>query len=185
MGVAVLLANATVGSTPDADYSTAAQSQLDALLYATPRSASGAISHRTESVQLWRVSASLVRLKPSHATHRADSLTMVPPFLAFAGLVQNNASLLREACASPLASFSPSSRSAQSTNVRRTGPLYAIQTVSGSILRSMVESLPMRVIGRQVRLCPLTRRMLKPSRPGMGRVRDAKGLCNNAVKPFR
>lgn len=86
LGIAVTLAgkatnNAAVKSV---SYDDAAQSQVDYLLYHVPRvvtgDAAGAISHRTHSVQLW-----------------ADNVHMVPPFLAYHGVVQNNQTLVQEA----------------------------------------------------------------------------------------
>ncbi|GAA5846894.1 hypothetical protein JCM5353_004848 [Sporobolomyces roseus] len=59
-----------------------AREQLDYLLNDVPRTNDGAISHRPphESVQLW-----------------ADFMYMVPPFLAYYGVMSNNVSLLEEA----------------------------------------------------------------------------------------
>lgn len=65
IGVAVLLANRT--NAPGANWATAATRQLTDLLTNTPRSVSGAISHRKEYVQLW-----------------SDYVYMVPPFLVSA-----------------------------------------------------------------------------------------------------
>lgn len=62
IGVAVLLGNRT--GSPGPDWAAAAAEQVDALLNHTPRSVDGAISHRTEYVQLW-----------------SDFIYMVPPFL--------------------------------------------------------------------------------------------------------
>ncbi|GAA5956693.1 hypothetical protein JCM3765_005705 [Sporobolomyces pararoseus] len=57
-------------------------SQLDYLLEDVPRTRDGAISHRppNEPVQLW-----------------ADFVYMVPPFLAYSGVLSDNSTLLREA----------------------------------------------------------------------------------------
>ena len=54
IGVAVLLANWTGrGAADGLDYAGAAQEQLEFLLEKVPRTDDGAISHRTEQVQLW------------------------------------------------------------------------------------------------------------------------------------
>ncbi|KAI1793356.1 glycosyl hydrolase family 88-domain-containing protein [Ganoderma leucocontextum] len=81
IGVAVLLANWTgAGSSDGLDYAGAAQDQLDYLLESVPRSSDGAISHRVENVQLW-----------------SDFVYMVPPFLAYYGVLNQNQSLLQAA----------------------------------------------------------------------------------------
>lgn len=80
IGVAVLLANLTVGSDTTTNYAQAASDQLNYLLHTAPRAPDGAISHRTDSVQLW-----------------SDFIYMVPPFLAYYGAVTANQSLLEEA----------------------------------------------------------------------------------------
>ncbi|THH32646.1 hypothetical protein EUX98_g1533 [Antrodiella citrinella] len=81
IGVAVLLANWTgQGSTDGVDYAGAAQSQLEYLLTQVPRTSDGAISHRVSEVQLW-----------------SDFVYMVPPFLAYYGVLSNNQSLVSEA----------------------------------------------------------------------------------------
>ncbi|ORY45851.1 Six-hairpin glycosidase-like protein [Leucosporidium creatinivorum] len=80
MGVAVVLANWTSeGATKDL-YESAAEEQLQALLVDTPRTDSGAISHRVEELALW-----------------SDFVYMVPPFLAYYGVVNDNTSLIQEA----------------------------------------------------------------------------------------
>ena len=54
IGMAVLLANWTGQSQNDGlDYAGAAQDQLNFLYEAVPRTSDGAISHRTEQLQLW------------------------------------------------------------------------------------------------------------------------------------
>lgn len=58
VGVAVLLANWTKASRPDEfqnDYNDPLVSELDYLLYGAPKTGDGAISHRSEQVQLWYV----------------------------------------------------------------------------------------------------------------------------------
>lgn len=77
IGVAVLLANWT-GQTGE-DYVGAAQDQLDYLMWKVPKTPDGAISHRTQYLQLW-----------------SDFVYMVPPFLAYYGVLTNNDSLISE-----------------------------------------------------------------------------------------
>jgi len=80
MGVSVLLANWTGRSSVDGvDYGGAAADQLEFILTDVPKTSDGAISHRTEQVQLW-----------------ADSVYMVPPFLAYYGVLSGNTSLIAE-----------------------------------------------------------------------------------------
>jgi hypothetical protein len=56
IGMAVLLANWTgQGQGDGLDYAGAAQDQLDFLFQNVPKTSDGAISHRTEQVQLWLV----------------------------------------------------------------------------------------------------------------------------------
>lgn len=81
LGVAVLLANWTGLSSSDGlDYAGAAQDQLNYLLNEVPRTSDGAISHRVSQVQLW-----------------SDFVYMVPPFLAYYGVLTDNQTLVREA----------------------------------------------------------------------------------------
>ncbi|KAF7294922.1 hypothetical protein MIND_01030300 [Mycena indigotica] len=81
IGVAVLLANWTGQQGKDGlNYAAAAKNQLDFLLYNTPKTPDGAISHRVSQVQLW-----------------SDSVFMVPPFLAYYGVLTSNTSLITEA----------------------------------------------------------------------------------------
>ncbi|VDB85602.1 unnamed protein product [Peniophora sp. CBMAI 1063] len=77
IGPAVLLANWTLSN---ATYGAAAQAQLDYLLNYAPRTDGGAISQRTDQVQLW-----------------SDFVYMAPPFLAYYGALQNDYSLVKEA----------------------------------------------------------------------------------------
>ncbi|TFK62615.1 hypothetical protein BDN72DRAFT_848456 [Pluteus cervinus] len=84
IGFAVLLANwtgydATSGN-QTLDYAGAAKDQLDFLLEKIPRTSDGAISHRVSEVQLW-----------------SDFISMVPPFLAYYGVLTKNRTLLLEA----------------------------------------------------------------------------------------
>jgi hypothetical protein len=56
LGMVVLLANWTgQGRSDGLDYAGAATDQLDYLLEDVPKTSDGAISHRTEQVQLWSV----------------------------------------------------------------------------------------------------------------------------------
>ncbi|KAF5369773.1 hypothetical protein D9758_001319 [Tetrapyrgos nigripes] len=71
IGVAVLLANWTKPDPTNFTYSTAVGDQLNYLLNVAPRTASGAISHRTDEAQLW-----------------ADFVYMTPPFIAYFGALQ-------------------------------------------------------------------------------------------------
>ncbi|KAK7696444.1 hypothetical protein QCA50_001101 [Cerrena zonata] len=81
VGFAVLLANWTGRSSTDGlDYAGAARDQLDFILTQVPRTDDGAISHRVSEVQLW-----------------SDFVYMVPPFLAYYGVITNNQSLVGEA----------------------------------------------------------------------------------------
>ncbi|KIJ70445.1 hypothetical protein HYDPIDRAFT_122268 [Hydnomerulius pinastri MD-312] len=72
IGVAVLLANWTRNDTSDWSYGTAAYQELQYLLDYAPRTDTGAISHRTDQVQLW-----------------ADFVYMAPPFIAYHGATQS------------------------------------------------------------------------------------------------
>ncbi|GJN93027.1 hypothetical protein Rhopal_006072-T1 [Rhodotorula paludigena] len=58
----------------------AVQRQVDVLLQGTPKTADGAISHRTEDVELW-----------------SDFVYMVPPFFAYLGALTQNRTLLQAA----------------------------------------------------------------------------------------
>ncbi|EDR00386.1 uncharacterized protein LACBIDRAFT_144731, partial [Laccaria bicolor S238N-H82] len=79
IGVSVLLANWTGQDGGQLDYSGAAKDQLDFLLQKVPRTSDGAISHRVSTVQLW-----------------SDFVYMVPPFLAYYGVITQNRTLLEE-----------------------------------------------------------------------------------------
>ncbi|KIO24818.1 hypothetical protein M407DRAFT_76417, partial [Tulasnella calospora MUT 4182] len=71
LGVAVLLANWTKASHPGMarnDYNTPLRQQMNYLLNDAPRTDDGAISHRSERVQLW-----------------SDFVYMAPPFIAYYG----------------------------------------------------------------------------------------------------
>ncbi|KDR71838.1 hypothetical protein GALMADRAFT_74638 [Galerina marginata CBS 339.88] len=79
IGVCVLLANWTGQDSGQLDYAGAAKDQLDYLLQVVPRTSDGAISHRVSQVQLW-----------------SDFVYMVPPFLAYYGVVSRNRTLVAE-----------------------------------------------------------------------------------------
>ncbi|KAI0740138.1 Six-hairpin glycosidase-like protein [Earliella scabrosa] len=81
IGVAVLLANWTgAGAEDNLDYAGAAREQLEFLLERVPKTSDGAISHRMEQTQLW-----------------SDSVYMVPPFLAYYGVLTENQTLVQQA----------------------------------------------------------------------------------------
>ncbi|KAA1476436.1 hypothetical protein DENSPDRAFT_511437 [Dentipellis sp. KUC8613] len=81
IGAAVLLANWTgQGAADGLDYAGAARDQLDYLWGNVPRTDDGALSHRVSQVQLW-----------------SDSVYMVPPFLAYYGVLSQNRSMVEEA----------------------------------------------------------------------------------------
>lgn len=79
LGVAVLIANWTIEDKEDRSYADAAAAQLKHILEDVPRGQNGGISHREDEVQYW-----------------ADSVYMVPPFIAFYGGLQNDRTLLQE-----------------------------------------------------------------------------------------
>ncbi|GAB1520208.1 hypothetical protein RhiTH_003281 [Rhizoctonia solani] len=76
-GVGVLIANWTGAS--GGNYAQAAADQLTFLLTITPRAPNGAISHRADEAQLW-----------------SDFVYMVPPFLAYYGVLTDNQTLVEE-----------------------------------------------------------------------------------------
>ncbi|OJA09010.1 hypothetical protein AZE42_07393 [Rhizopogon vesiculosus] len=81
IGVAVLLANWTgQGATDGLNYAGAARDQLDFLLQNVTRTSDGALSHRIDQLQLW-----------------SDFVYMVPPFLAYYGVLTQNETILSEA----------------------------------------------------------------------------------------
>ncbi|KDQ58245.1 hypothetical protein JAAARDRAFT_155953 [Jaapia argillacea MUCL 33604] len=83
IGVAVLLANWTgdgSSNNTNAQYGQAATNQLDFLYTDVPRTSDGAISHRTDQLQLW-----------------SDFVYMVPPFLAYYGVTSGNRTVVEEA----------------------------------------------------------------------------------------
>ncbi|KAG8795856.1 hypothetical protein FRC12_008579, partial [Ceratobasidium sp. 428] len=77
-GIGVLIANWTGAS--GGNFGQAATDQLTYLLTIAPKSPTGAISHRSDEVQLW-----------------SDFIYMVPPFLAYYGVINGNQTLLQEA----------------------------------------------------------------------------------------
>ncbi|KAG2148973.1 Six-hairpin glycosidase-like protein [Suillus clintonianus] len=81
IGVAVLLANWTGQWALDGlDYAGAARDQLDYLFQNVSKTSDGALSHRVDQLQLW-----------------SDSVYMVPPFLAYYGVLTENQTILVEA----------------------------------------------------------------------------------------
>ncbi|KAF9552861.1 Six-hairpin glycosidase [Agrocybe pediades] len=80
IGVTVLLANWTGQDSGNIDYAGAAKDQLDFLFEKVPKTSDGAISHRVSEVQLW-----------------SDFVYMVPPFLAYYGVLTRNRTLVAEA----------------------------------------------------------------------------------------
>ncbi|SGY79139.1 BQ5605_C008g05053 [Microbotryum silenes-dioicae] len=89
IGVATIMANYSMRTGNRAQFGTAAEDQLEALLLHTPRLADGAISHRADELSLWYVTWSeRVTAPPDH---------MVPPFLAYYGTINANMSLIQEA----------------------------------------------------------------------------------------
>jgi len=95
MGVPVLVAG-WLGLN-DRDYAGAAKDQLDFLLYKVPRTKDGAISHRVSEVQLWSVSCFCDVYLILSLSRRSDFVYMVPPFLAYSGVIAQNQTLLVEA----------------------------------------------------------------------------------------
>ncbi|KAG2113578.1 Six-hairpin glycosidase-like protein [Suillus discolor] len=81
IGVSVLLANWTgQGALDGLDYAGAAQDQLHYLFQNVSKTKDGAFSHRVDQLQLW-----------------SDSVYMVPPFLAYYGVLTQNQTILGEA----------------------------------------------------------------------------------------
>ncbi|WVR09593.1 hypothetical protein IAU60_006664 [Kwoniella sp. DSM 27419] len=82
LGITILLANASTNNQQinGVGYGDAATAELNYLLHTVPRAPNGAISHRTDQAQLW-----------------SDSVYMVPPFLAYYGVLHNNQTLVEEA----------------------------------------------------------------------------------------
>ncbi|KAL5512387.1 hypothetical protein ACEPAG_3379 [Sanghuangporus baumii] len=80
-GVAALIANWTgQEGVSGVDYAGAAREQMDYLWQRVPRTEDGALSHRVSQVQLW-----------------SDFVYMVPPFLAYYGVLTSNRSMVEEA----------------------------------------------------------------------------------------
>ncbi|KLO09691.1 hypothetical protein SCHPADRAFT_833725 [Schizopora paradoxa] len=81
MGVAILIANWTGMGNSSVDYAGAAQSEIEFLFSdAVRKTSDGAFSHRTDQLQLW-----------------SDFTYMVPPFLAYYGVMNANSSMVEEA----------------------------------------------------------------------------------------
>ncbi|KAF8301447.1 hypothetical protein DL93DRAFT_2127462 [Clavulina sp. PMI_390] len=78
VGIPFLIRNWTL-TTGSTKYATAASQQLDYLLNDVDRTDNGAISQRTNVVQVW-----------------ADFMTMAPPFIAYYGAITNNYATLLE-----------------------------------------------------------------------------------------
>jgi Glycosyl Hydrolase Family 88 len=108
IGVAVLLANWTgQGYYDNLDFARAATDQLDFLYQSVPRTSDGAISHRVSEVQLWCVffikkntglmhKYAMITAIVNH-WGRSDFVYMVPPFLAYYGVVTRDRSKLVDA----------------------------------------------------------------------------------------
>ena len=97
IGMCVLLANWSNQDAGQINYAGAAKDQLDFLFQDVPRTSDGAISHRVSEVQLWSVSS------PGYSNHglilihfRSDFVYMVPPFLAYYGVMSRNRTLLAQ-----------------------------------------------------------------------------------------
>lgn len=97
IGVAVLLANWT--GQGGQDYAGAATDQLNYLFQNISQTSDGAISHRVSELQLWCVRLFISPfLQPTiPSCHRSDFVYMVPPFLAYYGVLTQNSTLLWEA----------------------------------------------------------------------------------------
>ncbi|CAE6426019.1 unnamed protein product [Rhizoctonia solani] len=83
LGVSMLFANWTVRSpsyTNSSNYASTIIDQLNYSLTRAPRAPNGAISHRADQVQLW-----------------ADSVYMLPPFLAYFGALHKDEGVMRAA----------------------------------------------------------------------------------------
>ncbi|KEP47235.1 glycoside hydrolase family protein [Rhizoctonia solani 123E] len=83
LGVSMLFANWTVrppSYTNSSNYASAIIDQLNYSLTRAPRAPNGAISHRADQVQLW-----------------ADSVYMLPPFLAYFGALHKDEGVMRAA----------------------------------------------------------------------------------------
>ncbi len=106
IGMSVLLAywteqatgNGDEGGSGAVDYAGAAKDQLDFLLGNVTRTSDGALSHRVSELQLWYVFISLEDIVSNvHIDIRSDFVYMVPPFLAYYGVMSRNRTLLIEA----------------------------------------------------------------------------------------
>jgi hypothetical protein len=98
----VLLRNWTRIDLTDMRFSIAAGDQLGYLLNVAPRSASGAISHRVDQVELWcvcsvdsfypkcRAEAEALTCHLARMQTRSDFVYMAPPFIAYFGALQND-----------------------------------------------------------------------------------------------
>ncbi|KAI5123008.1 hypothetical protein M0805_007630 [Coniferiporia weirii] len=79
-GVAALIANWTGQSNSSIDFGQAATDQMNYLWASVPRTSDGALSHRVSELQLW-----------------SDFVYMVPPFLAYYGVMTENRSMVEAA----------------------------------------------------------------------------------------
>ncbi|RXW13048.1 hypothetical protein EST38_g12804, partial [Candolleomyces aberdarensis] len=81
VGIAMLLANWTNLDSNDDQYERAARNQYNYLYSdSVPKTGEGAISHRIEEAQLW-----------------SDSIFMIPPFLAYYGIITDNKTVVQQA----------------------------------------------------------------------------------------
>jgi hypothetical protein len=98
LGMCVLIANWTNQDGGQIDYAGAAKDQLNFLFQDVPMTSDGAISHRVSEVQLWYVSSYNSQVQPyAQFPSRSDFIYMVPPFLAYYGVMSRNRTLLNEA----------------------------------------------------------------------------------------
>ena len=101
IGMCVLLANWTKQDAGQIDYAGAVKDQLDYLFQDVPMTSDGAISHRVSQVQLWLVVSNYIIPQPPFFHYdvfspRSDFIYMVPPFLAYYGVITRNRTLLSE-----------------------------------------------------------------------------------------
>lgn len=98
IGIAVLLASYTGQWAKDGlNYAGAAQDQLDFLFEAVPHTSDGAISHLVHEVQLWVRCLYIFRNGQLRTAPQSDSVYMVPPFLAYYGVIFQNATIVFQA----------------------------------------------------------------------------------------
>jgi hypothetical protein len=98
IGIALLIANWTrAAHKRKPNYAGAAKSQADYLLKSALRLSDGAISHRHDAAQIWCVQFNLWRQSLHFLFLRSDSMYMIPPFLAYYGVVTGDIKFVREA----------------------------------------------------------------------------------------